>query len=344
MNFHDLNSRAAKLCAAVVESADELDVRVRADADVTILDFAADRIGTWASATALSRICMSGLCELAVVPPSGELPLPSLLVTTDYPLESCIASQYAGFPFSSGDYYAMCSGPGRLVRGREPILEKYGLAEQSFDRVLVLEADRVPDRAEAQELVAELPGDGHTWVCVARTNSLPGTMQVVARSVETCLHKLFELGFDLRRVRRAMGSAPIPPLGKNSFQSLAWTNDAILYGADVQLWVEPAQTSHDAPELPIAQSGNASSKIDMTHQVDLDDLLAKLPSCSSSEFGQPFREIFERYDRDFYKVDRLLFSPARIVVHEIQSGRAMEVGALRHDLLRQWLIADVDKP
>ncbi len=338
MTFHDLNARAAQQCAAIVESANELDVRIRSDADVTVLDFGVDRIGTWAAALALSRICMSGLCELTLGAPTHDLPLPRLIVTTDFPLEACIASQYAGFPFSVGSFYAMCSGPGRLVRGREPILEQYELAEQSFDRVLVLEADRLPSKAETKELVAQLPGDGHTWLCVARTNSLPGTAQVVARSVETCMHKLFELGFDLSRVRRALGVAPIPPLGKSSFQSLAWTNDAILYGADVQLWVEPNQnlpaTAGQSGAAPDDSPGHDAA----AKSVRLDDLLAQLPSCSSPEFGRPFREIFERYDRDFYKVDRMLFSPARIVVYELDSGRAIEVGALRHDLLREWLV------
>ncbi len=31
---------------------------------------------------------------------------------------------------------------------------------------------------------------------------------------------------------------------------------------------------------------------------------SKIPSNSSADFGQPFEQIFERYHRDFYKVDK----------------------------------------
>ena len=37
-------------------------------------------------------------------------------------------------------------------------------------------------------------------------------VQVVARSVETCLHKLHELGFDVTRIVSGCGSAPLSPV------------------------------------------------------------------------------------------------------------------------------------
>ena len=59
---------------------------------------------------------------------------------------------------------------------------------------------------EVFDLIAKkagVPAD-KTILLAARTASLAGNLQVVARSVETSLHKLFELGFDVWRVRSAI--------------------------------------------------------------------------------------------------------------------------------------------
>ena len=61
-----------------------------------------------------------------------------------------------------------------------------------------------------------------------------GTVQIVARSVETALHKLHELGFDLSsHVKGRLGIAPLPPVGDDDMAAIGRTNDAILYGGCV---------------------------------------------------------------------------------------------------------------
>ena len=61
----------------------------------------------------------------------------------------------------------------------------------------------------------------------------------------------------------------------------------------------------------------------------------RVPSSSSPDFGAPFATIFERYDRDFYKIDPMLFSPARVMVTCLDSGRTFAAGRLAPDLLAQ---------
>ena len=51
---------------------------------------------------------------------------------------------------------------------------------------------------------------GKLTLLVAPAASLAGAIQVVARSIETCLHKLHELKFDLGQVVSALGSAQLP--------------------------------------------------------------------------------------------------------------------------------------
>jgi len=148
---------------------------------------------------------------------------------------------------------------------------------------------------------------------VARTASLAGTVQVVARSVETCLHKLHELGFDLARVQSGYGVAPLPPVAADDLTGIGRTNDAVLYGGSVTLWVR----------------GD-------------DDLLTtigpRVPSSSSADHGQPFAAIFEKYGRDFYKIDPLLFSPAEVTFINLDTGRTHRFGELRPDVIRQSFV------
>ena len=81
-------------------------------------------------------------------------------------------------------------------------------------------------------------------------------MQIVARSVETAMHKLMESGFDLRRVESGFGVAPLPPVAKDDLSAIGRTNDAILYGGEVTLWVRGDDDSlaQIGPGLPSAAS------------------------------------------------------------------------------------------
>jgi methenyltetrahydromethanopterin cyclohydrolase len=126
-------------------------------------------------------------------------------------------------------------------------------------------------------------------------------VQIVARSVETALHKLHELGFDLNRVVHGTGWAPLPPPSNGDLAAIGRTNDAILYGGFVELVV----TGDDA---------------------SLQEIGPRVPSSASPDFGRPFAEIFARYDHDFYRVDRQLFSPAVVTFHNRDTGRSFAFG------------------
>ncbi len=309
-----LNDRSAGLCEIAIRDASQLDVRISKNENITLLDFGVNRLGTFEAGLLLSRICMADLAEISVSEPSASssISFPQLQVVTPSPIYACIASQYAGWPFATETYYAMVSGPGRLVRGKEKILEPYPLETTPDSIVICLESDQLPGTKECRELSHEFEELENIIVCVASTNSLPGTLQVIARSIETALHKLHELDFDLNLVDRASGMAPIPPIGKTSFQSLGWTNDSILYGGRVDLWFHSAMT-------------------------ELASVAGQIASCSSPDFGLPFATIFEKYDRDFYKIDRMLFSPAEVGCYSLKDGQQVIAGQRRPDILSRSL-------
>ncbi len=276
-----------------------------------ILDFAPDGKGSLEGGILLTRICMSDQAKVRLLPPeTDQLPLSRVQVTTDDPLNACIASQYAGWPFSHEGYFAMCSGPARIARGQEEILSAYDLVLPQQQVVGILETRTLPEEKEIEFFADECEvATEDVTLCVAPTASLPAAIQIVARSVETTMHKLHELGFDLRQVQSAIGTAPIPPIPNDDMVALGWTNDAILYGADVQLWV------------------------DCDDEI-LETIGPKIPSQSSKDFGRPFQEIFSAYNQDFYKIDKHLFSPARVTIHNFASGRVFVFGKIHQEIMR----------
>jgi len=308
---HQPNQLAHQLFEMAIANRDALEIKLDSVGDARVLDFAVGRAGSLEAGILLGQICMGGLAQIAVCDGDGTLGLKSVEVSTDEPLLACIGSQYAGWPISCGDYFAMGSGPFRMLRGEEEVLATYELSTAPQQAVGVLESNQLPSNETLEQMAAACGIEMSLLnVCVARTASWPGAVQVVARSIEVAMHKLNELQFDLRTICSAVGKAPLPPLAGDDMTALGWTNDAILYGGRVELVVD---TSDEAVNAVIDQ----------------------LPSCSSSEFGAPFLDIFERYHKDFYKIDKLLFSPASVRIENQATGTVWDVGEIRNDILRR---------
>ncbi len=313
--MRSLSQSALQLCESGLVHAERMNVVVSSPKDsARVIDCGVAAPGGLAAGLWLAELCMSGLGSASLVPgDSAVWPGPAISVYTDAPVTACLASQYAGWRITGdgGKYFAMGSGPMRAVAGEEVLFDDIGCRETASATLGVLEASELPS-AETCRAVAEKCGIGpaELTLAVARTASLAGSVQVVARSVETALHKLHELKFDVRRVRAAHGTAPLPPIAANDLDAIGRTNDAILYGAHVTLWVDG---DDDA----------------------LEHVGAQAPSSASRDYGQTFGRLFAQYDYDFYRIDPLLFSPARITINNVTTGRVWHFGELRPDILRQ---------
>jgi methenyltetrahydromethanopterin cyclohydrolase len=222
-----------------------------------------------------------------------------------------MAAQYAGWQVRVGKYYAMGSGPMRALYGKEELFDHLPGRESAPVAVGVLEARKLPS-ADVITFLSEKLGLAaeKLTLLVAPTASLAGTVQIVARSVETCLHKLHELKFDLTTIVSGYGIAPLPPPAKDDLAAIGRTNDAILYGGRASLWV---RCDDDA----IAAVG------------------PKVPASASADYGAPFAEVFARYNHDFYKIDPLLFSPGLVTFHNLTSGRTFTFGQTNEPVLRR---------
>ena len=87
---------------------------------------------------------------------------------------------------------------------------------------------------------------------VAPTASLAGGVQIVARVLETGLHKMDTIGFDVKRVVSAIGTAPLPPTARSDLRAIGRTNDCILYGGQARYTVraEDDELAQLAERLP----------------------------------------------------------------------------------------------
>jgi len=288
----------------MIDDADRLRITVQTSAGAPrLIDCGVQCAGGLEAGLSLARACLAGLGHVRLLASDAALwQGPSVAVTTDHPVAACLASQYAGWEVCGEGYFSMGSGPMRAAAGREPLFDAIGHREATCVAVGILEADRLPPASVTGELAAACHVDPEQLtLLVAPTQSIAGTVQVVARSIETALHKLHELGFDLRRVESGFGVAPLPPIAADAITGIGRTNDAIIYGAEVTLYVR----------------GNDAL---------LREAAAKVPSNTSSDYGQPFRVVFERYDRNFYEVDPMLFSPAVITLANLDTGASFRFG------------------
>jgi methenyltetrahydromethanopterin cyclohydrolase len=311
-----MNERAWGLADRYVMRAYDLRMGVHVlPSGARVIDAGVDVPGGLEAGVMVAQLCMGGLGHVSYVPLAiGGDSWSGVQVWTDHPAAACMASQYAGWAINPEGYFAMGSGPLRSrARVEKELFEKLGYAEQTFRGVLVLEGRALPtdDVAAWVARKAGLSPDGITFA-IAPTASLAGGVQIVARSIETGLHKMDTLGFDVTRVVSAIGTAPLPPVAKNDLRAIGRTNDCVLYGGQVRYTL-------------------------LGEDDELAQLAERLPSSTSPDYGTPFYDVFKRYGSDFYKIDPMLFSPAEVWLTSATSGRTFHAGRLNVDVLRTSL-------
>lgn len=302
--MNSLNQRAARILRDC--SADELRIDFSTAGSTTVVDFGVNTKGGLEAGLRLAEVCLSGLgsvemqtCEAA----------PAVVVRTDHPVAACLQSQYAGWKVATNDYFAMGSGPMRATLSTEPIFQEMPIQEDASECVGVLETGSLPNDDVLGHLQQQLGAERALMLAVAPTASQAGNIQVVARSVETALHKLHEIDFPIETINSGYGTVPLPPVAQDDLTGIGRTNDAILYGGRVHLWVE-------CEDEVIEQFGPLT------------------PSSSSSAHGQNFLALFKQANYDFYGLDKSLFSPAVVSFHNLSTGNSQTFGTTCPEIVR----------
>ena len=306
-----VSNLAKKLVKKLIDNSKKLNVLVKkGPLNCTIIDAGIKIKGSEQAGKLIAEICMGGLgiINLKKTDTFPNWPLETK-VESKHPVISCLASQYAGWNLSHKKFYALASGPGRAIARREELFKDLQYVDQSKFVYLVMEVDKTPPK----EIIEKISNDCKTTaeniiLILTPTQSISGVIQVVSRVSEVGLHKLHTLKFPLENVEEVCGSAPIPPVSKDFITSMGRTNDAILYGGNV--------------ELKVRGTDEQISK-----------LAKNLPSTSSKDYGKPFAEIFKNYKGDFYAIDPNLFSPGKVTVISLETGETFVEGKLNSNLL-----------
>jgi len=311
-----MNERATVLVDEYIARAAELRIEVHTlSTGARIVDAGVNAAGGFGAGLALARLCMGGLGHVAFTSLTiGGEGWPGVHVWTDHPAESCMASQYAGWAINPEGFFAMGSGPLRAkARVERELFGRIRYAEAATRGVLVLEGRTLPTDAVATWVAGKAGiAPAALTFAVAPTASLAGGVQIVARVLETGLHKMETIGFDVTRVVSAMGTAPLPTVARTDMRAIGRTNDCILYGGQARYTVR-------------------------AEDQELDELANRLPASASADYGTPFYDVFKRYDNDFYKIDPMLFSPAEVWLTSATTGRTFHAGRLNPEVLRRSL-------
>ena len=310
-----LNDNAQRIVQDMIHDAERLRVSVsKGPLGECLIDAGAKAQGSVEAGLRMAEAAMGGLGVIATNLDQGSDSWPlHVEVRSSQPVLACLASQYAGWNLSNGDYFAMGSGPVRALARVEPLFSTLSYRETANASVIILETAKPPPEAVVEKVAkaTSLAPEKLTFI-YAPTQSIAGAVQIVSRVLEVALHKANDLKFPLDNIIDGIATAPIPAPHPDFLTAMGRTNDAIIYGGVAQLFVRG--TAKDAQALA-----------------------EKLPSSASRDHGRPFADIFKHFKGDFYAIDPLLFSPAQVLVTAIETGDTFRSGGRDFAMLEKSL-------
>ena len=277
-----------------------------------IIDAGINSFGSIEGGRKIAEICLGGLGYVNIVPEFNfNSSYKSVSVHASNPVLACLGSQYAGWSLNHNNFFSLGSGPARSLAQKEEIFKELNYKDKSSSTCIVLEVGTNPP----EEIVKKISNDcrvlpKNITFILTPTTSLCGTIQVVSRVLEVAIHKIHELKFPLDKILYGFATAPIPPIANDFISGMGRTNDAIIYGGKVSICID----------------GDESEIIKLSEN---------LPSFNSKDYGKPFKQIFLDYDKDFYKIDGSLFSPACVLINSKKTGMSYTSGKVNFDLVEK---------
>jgi methenyltetrahydromethanopterin cyclohydrolase len=308
-----VSSAAAKLVEGIVAEASALRCSVTVGgAGERLIDLGANVPGGLEAGRRLAEVCLGGLGTVSLNTSSGLKRWPlAVTVHAANPVIACLASQYAGWQITEQEsgFFALGSGPARALSRVEALYKDLGYVDHYSKASLVIEGDKAPPASVARSIAAACGVQpANLTILYAPTGCMAGSVQIAARVLEVALHKAHELHFPLEHIEDGIGTAPIAPPVPDFMKAMGRTNDAVIYGGRVQLFV---------------RGNNEASE----------QLAKQLPSSTCAAYGEPFADIFAAAGGDFYKIDPMLFSPAEVIVSNLDTGSSFHAGELAPDVV-----------
>jgi len=247
----------------------------------------------------IAKVCMGSLGSVKIDDNEIYVKIPK------NPSIATMSCQMAGWSIKLNRINALGSGPARILAKKpSSIIERIGYYEKSDRALLILEleTDVFPSVNVCRNILIETEAN-ELYIPIFKTKSTTGLINIMARVVEMGIFRLYNLGYDINRIRYAEGKCIIPePDDDIMFKS----NDAIIYNGRVKI-----EANEWDPELT-----------------------ERAVSSSSKFYGKSFREIFEQSGCDFYNINPDIFAPAVLEVEDISSGEVYRAGKC-HSLIKR---------
>ena len=311
-----VNQLSAPLLENLLAQADVLQLGISKHVSgCTIVDAGIQYVGSAEAGRIIAEICMGGLGDVQLQTDTRFEPAFSnwpnaISVASVQPVLACLASQYAGWALSHEKFFSLGSGPARALAQREDLFKELKYKDIATSTCIVLETDKIPPIEVIEKIVRDTKiAAEHLTIILTPTTSIAGVVQIVGRVLEVALHKAHTLHFSLENIISGTGLAVLPPVAKDFMTAMGRTNDAILFGGSVALKVK----GDDAAAAALALN---------------------LPSSASKDYGKTFAEVFKSVNMDFYKIDPMLFSPAKVTITNVETGNVFEGGQLNAELLK----------
>jgi methenyltetrahydromethanopterin cyclohydrolase len=312
-----VNQQATEIAERMIAHAEPLGITVTTlPAGTRIIDLGHTAKGGWLAGKYAAEVSLGGMGEMSFVPlVFGDLDLPGIRVVVDQTEIGCMSAQYAGWGIQRGNFFAIGSGPARALARVEPVFKQLDYQDNTDVAVLVLEGRDLPNEDVAGHIARRCRvNPARLILLMAPAACLAGAVQLVARVVATGMHKMFKLGFDVRKVLYGFGTCPIPPVVPDEDRASALANDCVLYGGRVHYTMR----ADDA---------------------EIEALISRIPSTASPDYGTPCYQLFQRYG-NFYNIDPLLFCPSQVTINNLTSGRTFRAGAPNPKVLRASLLGE----
>jgi methenyltetrahydromethanopterin cyclohydrolase len=280
-----------------------------------VIDMGIQQKGSFEAGRLFTEITMANLatCQFTNYTLSGGISVMAVEVFTAEPILACLCSQIAGYPLSSGSFSTIGSGPARAkaALARDHCFEYTDYRDDSDEVVLGIQAPNLPDETMANQIAMECRVEAqNVYILAHKTESIVASIQVPARILEQTVNKMIKKGFDLNTLQYARGLCLVSPVDPDPESAMGKINDCLLYGGQSEFWVKWEDEKIQA-------------------------ILPKLVTESSKDYGRLFKELFVEAERDFYKMDLDIHSPAAVQIVNLNSGHLFRAGQMREDLIKK---------
>lgn len=322
-----VNKQAMKIVGKIIQEHELLNVGVERLANgSTVIDMGVNYPGGWEAARNYAEVTLGGLgrVQYGIFELNG-LELPQVEVYSDRPAIACLGSQLSGWPLyevkTEAGIVPLISGPVRALAKKDKFAQIVPYQDRYEKVVAVLQGRELPDAKFTAYLAREcnVPPE-NVYVLAAATGSLVGFVNVAARTLETSIWRLHQLGLDINSIISAWGKAPVPPVTQDEYTAMVRVNTYTYYGGEVGFLLE-CRDADIAKILP-----------DIT-----------LSPRTTAQYGIPFGKLLQDAGGDIFHMTEFVHSVTKVNFYNRTTGNTFQWGAIDYQMLLDCLGNDSAK-